>query len=82
MIQPSQIRKGQDQLQFALAVLGRPKLGYKEPSAAYRPLPARTAVAREGITLSGERLLLGLAVTISLASLFMFEFIRHWLFAP
>jgi hypothetical protein len=82
MIQPSQIRKNQDQLQFALAVLGRPKLEYKKTPAAYRPAPVRSAVAREEITLSGERLLLGLAVTVSVSSLFIWEFIRHWLFAP
>jgi hypothetical protein len=81
MTQPSLSRKRPDQLEFALAVLGRPKLEYKD-RAPLRPVLASRAVARDEITLSGGRLLLGLAVSVSLASLFIWEFIRHWLFAP
>jgi hypothetical protein len=82
MIQPSLSRKSQDELQFALAVLGRPKREYGKPPTPRGPVLVSRAVARDEISLSGGRLLLGLAVTIALASLFIWEFIRHWLFAP
>jgi hypothetical protein len=90
MISPNELRKGQDQLQFALTVLGRPKLERKGPATPHRLMvvprvttsPVAKAVPQDEIILSGGRLLLGLAVVISVGSLFIWEFVRHWLFAP
>ena len=80
MLHADQIRKGQEQIQFSLAVL---------ESARLQPLPtrARPAVAVSAqalrpceITVSGSQLLVGFASGLVSVGLLVWAIIRLWLF--
>jgi hypothetical protein len=83
MVRAEEIRKGQDQLHFALATLGRPKLQHRESAKRREPVVVAQAIANPyEVNLNGVRVLMGLALAIGLGSLFLWEFVRRWLFAP
>jgi hypothetical protein len=47
-----------------------------------RPAGAQSVEAVHELNVSGVRILLGLGLTIGLAGLFLWGFVRDWLFAP
>jgi hypothetical protein len=80
MLRANELRKGQDQIQFSLAVL---------ESARLQPRPMRTyqnfrvaarAIRPNEINLSGSQLLLGAVTALGSAGLFLWALIRLWLF--
>ena len=82
MISASELREGQAQMQFALAVAETAKTearpSAKEPQQA---VAVRVEAARQ-LNLSGAQVLVTLALSLCMVSVFTWAFVRHWLFAP
>jgi hypothetical protein len=83
MLHANEIRKGQEQIQFSLAVLEGPRL---QP----RPVPlsrqtsaiaAQRALKPYEINLSVSQVLIGLVAGVGSLSLFVWALVRLWLFA-
>jgi len=79
MIRADEIRKGDGQIQFSLAVLDTTQLRPKtkiDASNSARPRPS----TGEGINLSGSQVLVGSMSALCGASLLFWTFLKLWLF--
>jgi hypothetical protein len=79
MIRADEIRKGDGQIQFSLAVLDTTQLRPKtkiDASNSGRPRPS----TGEGINLSGSQVLVGFMSALCGASLLFWTFLKLWLF--
>lgn len=81
MVRANEIRKNNGQLEFSLAVLGTGSLEAKAPGLMKRPGVASNAATRQ-LTLSAERVLVGLAVSLGFIGAFLWVLVRLWLFEP
>ena len=77
MIRVDEVRKSKGQIQFALAALGANSLQVKAQKAAM----TSTGEARQ-LSLSADRVLLGLAAAVGFMGIFLWALIRLWLFEP
>jgi len=77
-----EVRKGEDQIQFALAALGEDRLQPRKIARERGRAAAEAAMAPHQLNLDGMRLLIGMAFCVGLVGMFLWGFIRHWLFAP
>jgi hypothetical protein len=82
MIRDNQYREGRDQLQFALATLGRPELQRRQGAGSRVVAVAQSPLLPNEIQLSGMRVLVALTCTVGFAGVFLWAFVRYWLFAP
>jgi hypothetical protein len=82
MIRDNEYREGRDQLQFALTSLGRHELQRRQAVATRAVAVAQSAVLPNEIQLSGMRVLIAMACTAGFAGVFLWVFVRYWLFAP
>jgi hypothetical protein len=81
MIRTNELPEGQAQIQFALAV-AEAKL-QPRPGAEKQPLAVTLRAEPAGqLNLSGAQVLVTLALTLCMVSVFTWAFVRHWLFAP
>jgi len=81
MIRTDEIRPGEGQVQFALAVLGENRLRLKS-KATHKVTPAVAPIIdRYEVTLSHSQLLIAFLFALSLTSLFVWGWVRYWLFA-
>ena len=76
MIRADEVRKKQDQIEFALAALGAHSLQVKGQKAATSNSEARQ------LSLSADRVLVGLAAAMGFIGIFLWALIRLWLFEP
>lgn len=82
MIRANGLREGQAQMQFALAAVETVK---REARPAAKEPPQAVAVRVEAarqLNLSGAQVLVMLALSLCMVSVFTWAFVRHWLFAP
>jgi hypothetical protein len=77
MIRAGEIRKGNGQIEFSLAVLDTTQLRPKLSVGNAKPAPSFT---RNGIILSGSQVLVGSLAALSTVSLLLWAVIRLWLF--
>jgi len=81
MIRTDEVRRGEGQIQFALAALGENRLRSKS-DAPHEVAPAvAPSIDRNGINLSHTQLLIAFLFALSLTSLFVWGWVRYWLFA-
>jgi len=82
MLQANEIRKGEEQIQFSLAVLEGARL-QRRPAAIRRrtsAAAAERALKPYEINLSLAQVLLGLVTGVGSVSLFVWALVRLWLF--
>jgi hypothetical protein len=82
MVRDDEYREGRDQLQFALATLGRHELQRRQAVRSRAVAVAQSAVLPNEIQLSGLRVLVAMACAMGFAGVFLWAFVRYWLFAP
>ena len=82
MMSANELQESQAQIQLALAAAETVKT---EARPAAKELPQAVAVRVEGarqLNLSGAQVLITLALSLCMVSVFTWAFVRHWLFAP
>lgn len=82
MLQANEIRKGQEQIQFSLAVLEDARL-QPHPVTLNRQIPTvavENALKPYEINLAVSQVLLGLVAGVGSLSLFVWALVRLWLF--
>jgi hypothetical protein len=72
----------QYQPQLRSDVLSFPEVPRGSSAKSSPAVAVRSEAAVAQLNLNGVRILLGLGFSIGLAGLFLWESIRHWLFAP
>jgi hypothetical protein len=77
MIRPGEVRKGNGQIQFSLAVLDTTQLRPKLSVGNAKSAPSFT---RSGINLSGSQVLVGWLSTSCTVGLLVWAIIHLWLF--
>ena len=81
MIRADEVRRGEGQIQFALAALGEKRLRVKSDATGEVAAVVGRSINRYEINLSHSQLLIGFLFALSLASLFVWGWVRYWLFA-
>ena len=81
MIRTDEIRPGEGQVQFALAALGENRLRLKSNAARTVAPVVAPIIDRYEINLSHSQLLIAFLFALSLTSLFVWAWVRYWLFA-
>jgi hypothetical protein len=81
MIHADEIRKDNNQMQFALAALGASNLQAKATIAKKTAVAAANASTYQ-LNLSAERVLVGFAAAGGFIGIFMWALVRLWLFEP
>lgn len=77
MIRTHEIRKGDGQIQFSLAVLDMPQF---RPRLKTRNADPALSLSRDSINLSGSHVLIGSLSALSAVGLLFWAIIRLWLF--
>jgi hypothetical protein len=81
MIRTDEVRGSEGQIQFALAALGEKRLRVKAGSTHEVAGDLEPSIDHYEINLSHSQLLIGFLLALSMTSLFVWGWVRYWLFA-